>query len=86
MHFATLAVPPQPPQAKESQYCCIRSAVKPIWTMNDVLDDGCLHPLKPLYYQVMGANSLRQMKTRGHFWMPPRRKNESVSTNNLVFP
>lgn len=86
MPFATLAVPPRPPPAKKSQYCYIRCAVKHVWTVTDVRDDGCLRPLQPLYYQIMGANRLEQMETRGHFWTPQGRKNdESMSSNYLVF-
>lgn len=86
MPFATLAVPPRSPPAKKSQYCYIRGAVKHIWTVTDGRDDRCFRPLHPLYYQVVGANSLEQMESRGHFWTPPGRRNdESMSSNHLVF-
>lgn len=86
MPFVTLAVPPRPPLSKKSQYCYIRGPVKHMWTMTDVRDDGCLRPLQTLYYQVMGANTLEQMETRGHFWKPPGSRNfESMSSNHLMF-
>lgn len=43
-------------------------------------------PLQPPYYRVMGANSLKQMETRGHICMPEGMRNaESMSSNNFVF-
>lgn len=42
-------------------------------------------PLQAPYYRVMGANSLKQMETRGHICMPKGMRNaESMSSNNFV--